>query len=71
MSQIATLLNFNFVRGEWTNKPTNLSEGAKFAHRTIERATGHPMRHPVPTDHILNYDLGKVLPYFHPRRVET
>jgi hypothetical protein len=25
--------NFYFVsRGEWTNKPTNLSEGAKFAH---------------------------------------
>jgi transposase len=52
MSQIATLLNFNFVRGgEWTNKPTNLSEGAKFAHRTIERVTGHPMRPAVPTDH--------------------
>jgi hypothetical protein len=56
MSQIATLYDFNFVRGEWTNKPTNLSEGAKFAHQTIERVTGHPMR-PVPTDHILNYDF--------------
>jgi hypothetical protein len=29
MSQIATLLNFNLVRGEWTNKQTNLPEGAR------------------------------------------
>jgi hypothetical protein len=29
MSQIATLLTFNLVRGEWTNKPTNLPEGAR------------------------------------------
>jgi hypothetical protein len=33
-----------------------LSDGAKFAHRTIERVTGHPMCL-LPADHILNYDF--------------
>jgi hypothetical protein len=56
MSQIVSLLNFNFVRGEWTNKPTNLPEGARLAHQMIKKVTGHPMR-PVPTDHIVNYDF--------------
>jgi len=46
MSQIA----------EWTNKPTNLPEGARLAHRMIEKVTGHPMR-PVGLDHIRYYDF--------------
>ena len=56
MSQIATLVNANFVKGEWTDKPTNLPEGAKLAHKLIEDATGCSMR-PIPTCQIFNYDF--------------
>jgi hypothetical protein len=35
---------------------TNLPEGARLAHRIIEKVTGHLMC-PVATDHIVNYDF--------------
>jgi hypothetical protein len=55
-SNIATVLHFNFVPGEWVDRPDNLPAGAKLAHELIERAWGMKM-HPVPSWQVLNYDF--------------
>ena len=55
-ANIATVLDFGFVPGEWVNKPSNLPPGAKLAHQHIEAAKGQPMR-PVDPQWIINYDF--------------
>ena len=41
-ANIMTVLQFNFVPGEWIEKPDNLPPGAKLAHNLIERGMGLP-----------------------------
>jgi hypothetical protein len=53
---ISTTVTFNFVRGEWENKPDNLPEGCRLAHRLIESVMGCEMR-PVPSWQVFNYDM--------------
>jgi hypothetical protein len=56
MSQVTTLLAFNFIEGNWSNKPDNLPTGAQLAHSTIENAMGCPMK-PVHPSQVINYDF--------------
>ena len=50
------MLDFNFVPGRWDNKPDNLPEGARLAHKIIESVKGQEM-HPIPSWQALNYDF--------------
>jgi hypothetical protein len=47
-ANISTTVTFNFVRGKWEDKPDNLPEGCRLAHRLIEAVMGCEM-HLVPS----------------------
>jgi hypothetical protein len=54
LTNISTTVTFNFVRGEWVDKPDNLPEGCRLAYKLIEAVMGCPML-PVPSWQVFNY----------------
>jgi hypothetical protein len=44
MSQVTSILDFNFVRGKWNSEPDNLPIGDEFTPATVEDAMSCPMK---------------------------
>jgi hypothetical protein len=65
-SQICTCLSENFIPGLWIDKPSQLPEGAKVAHKIItKKVAGCPTMCPVDPGQIINYDTMMTANYFY------